>query len=93
MEVFFGRDPVADLRALGIDPPAEIALVAPGRVTVELLRAGFTVIEFENHPAARAGGNFVCAGVYRLTLARTEYVSAAPESLSKPATRVSSAGR
>lgn len=64
----FGRGPVSEMAALGILPPAEIAVVAPGRVVLALVKAGFSVIEFENSPSARREGTFACTGAYRLTL-------------------------
>ena len=41
-----------------------IAGVFPTWAVLELLRTGWTVIEFINEPSARARGQFVCRGAY-----------------------------
>ena len=74
INLHFGKDPVKDLEAFGIYPPAEISAVGPGHVTVALLRAGFVLIEFENSPQARRNNQYECSGAYRLTLDRTEHI-------------------
>ena len=79
VNVIFGLDPLSDLSGAGLVPPGEVAVVAPGRVILTMLRAGFSVIEFENCPEARDQGDFSCTGAWRLTLDGMEYFAAADE--------------
>jgi hypothetical protein len=72
--VTFGDDPVQDLVREHIDASMTVALVAPPWVVLNLLRAGFTVVEFVNEPEARNAGGFQCAGAFRHTLAHSEFV-------------------
>lgn len=51
-----------------------VAGVFPGWALLELLRAGWTVVEFQNEPSARARGVFVCRGAFVHTLDTTEYL-------------------
>src|SRR5437867_64686 len=60
--LIFTRDPVSDLSRLGIQPPGEIAVVAPPHVVLALVRAEYTVIEFENSLEARGKNSFGCSG-------------------------------
>lgn len=41
-----------------------VAGVFPGWALLELLRAGWTVVEFRNEPSAREHGAFVCLGAF-----------------------------
>lgn len=51
-----------------------VAGVFPTWAALELLRAGSTVVEFLNHPPARAKGVFVCKGAYVHTLLESRFV-------------------
>ena len=51
----------------------EAGIVAPLHVGLDLLRAGWTLIEFVNVPSARTRGVFVCQGAYRHTLAKSTF--------------------
>jgi hypothetical protein len=72
----FSKDPVKDLRAIGIYPPHEVAVVAPAHIILQLLIAGYTVIEFENSAVSRANNTFQCTGLYRMKLDHITYYPA-----------------
>lgn len=74
MEVQFGDNPVGQLMGLGILPGTAIAVVAPLYVSLSLLRAGYTLIEFVNEPSARQKGVFVCKGAWVHTINESRFV-------------------
>jgi len=74
VDLLFGDDPVGQIRKLGLEPGAELAVVAPTAVCLALLRAGYRLVEFVNEPSSRQRGVFICKGAYRHTLAESEFV-------------------
>lgn len=51
-----------------------VALVAPLKYGLTLLRAGYTIIEFENAPSARQKGVFICKGMNIHTLHESRFI-------------------
>jgi hypothetical protein len=70
----FGGNPVEQLVAVGIYPGSTIAVVAPLFVSLMLLRAGYTIVDFVNEPSARQRGVFVCRGAWVHTLQESAFV-------------------
>lgn len=70
-------------RAISLSPdkrvwterPALVAGVFPGWALLELLRGGWTVVEFVNDPDARHRGQFVCRGAFVHTLQMSEFLT------------------
>lgn len=52
-----------------------VAGVFPGWALLELLRAGWTVVEFVNEPSARSRGVFVCRGAFVHTIDTSEFIA------------------
>lgn len=50
-----------------------IALVAPVKYALFLLREGYNLIEFENIPSARTKGVFLCKGAWWHSLNQSEF--------------------
>ena len=51
-----------------------IAIVAPLSYSLKLLRAGYTLIEFQNVPSARNKGVFLCKGLFIHTLESSLFI-------------------
>jgi len=51
-----------------------IAIVAPLSYSLKLLRAGYTLIEFQNIPSARSKGVFLCKGLFVHTLESSLFI-------------------
>ena len=68
------QDPAAALRQAGVDSTT-VAIVAPTWVNLELLRKGYTLLEFVNRPSARQRGVFVCEGAYVHSLSESRFVA------------------
>ena len=51
-----------------------VAGVFPGWALLELLRAGWMVVEFVNEPSARDRGTFVCRGAFVHTIEESEWI-------------------
>jgi len=66
----FSKNPVEELQDIGITLQKHplIAIVAPAHIHVQLWQAGFYTLEFRNIPNARAEGNFLVQGAYRIDL-------------------------
>ncbi|WP_054697705.1 hypothetical protein [Syntrophomonas palmitatica] len=57
----------------GITPDKIVALVAPLKYGLILLREGYSIIEFENVPSARQEGTFLCRGAWMHTLQDSKF--------------------
>jgi len=66
-------DPAQKLQESGIADKT-LAIVAPTWVTLELLRQGYTLLEFVNYKSARARNVFLCKGMYVHTLKQSNFV-------------------
>jgi len=73
VNIIFGNNPVDDVKKVTEDKT--IAIVCPLAVALELLRAGYTLIEFKNNPSARVKGLFLCEGAFVHTLKKSSFVS------------------
>jgi len=51
-----------------------IAIVAPLSYNLKLLRAGYTIIDFQNIPSARQKGVFLCKGLFVHTLESSLFI-------------------
>jgi len=71
---FQNPNPVQDLENAGITDKT-IALVAPNYIFLELLRQGYTIIEFVNYPSIRVKGKFLCKGAWVHTLSQSTFYS------------------
>jgi hypothetical protein len=58
----------------GCDCTPTVAGVFPGWALLELVRAGWAVVEFVNEPGARQRGAFVCRGAFVHTLRASDFV-------------------
>lgn len=67
-EILF-EHPVQQMRQMGLREGEDVAIVAPLWVGVELLNAGYEIVEFRNQPSARAKGVFLCLGATRMRFA------------------------
>jgi len=67
-EVLFGSNPVEDLGKAGLLPPQVIGVVAPAYVILQLVQAGFVILEFVNAPSARQRGVFLCKGAWKYSM-------------------------
>jgi hypothetical protein len=52
-----------------------VAGVFPGWALLELVRAGWAVVELQNEPGARDRGAFVCRGAFVHTLAASDFLA------------------
>lgn len=73
MTALIGYDDVLQIPHPAV--PKIVAGVFPGWALLELLRAGWTVVEFQNEPSARARGTFVCLGAFVHTYAPDQFGS------------------
>jgi molybdopterin converting factor small subunit len=68
IEIQFSDQPMRDLEEAGLLDEDVLAIVAPTHISVQLLNAGYTLVEFINSPVKREKMVFCCAGAYKMTL-------------------------
>lgn len=73
VNISLGNNPRADIRK-AIGYTKQFAIVCPMNIGLELLRKGYTLYEFKNIPSARARRVFICQGVFKHTLAKSEFI-------------------
>lgn len=66
VDLVFNNDPIGQLLELGINRvnSSHLAIVAPLNISLILLRAKYSLIEFQNCPSARGKGIFLCKGAW-----------------------------
>jgi len=69
--IIFNDDIVSQIET--ITPEHLIAIVVPLNYGLKLLRAGYTIIEFQNIPSARQRGKFLCKGMNVHTSYKSEF--------------------